>query len=103
MFQLKPCNSALALPLVRVALVLEWAYPLNPCRWKGETAHHGGDVCGLYFVGQDGISALFLRTNPTEREFFVPTPTTLVVKLLTLHIIYVESASGSRSLDIKNS
>ena len=72
-------NSALALPLVYIALALEWVYPLNPRRWKGGMAHHGGDVRGLYFVGEDGISVLFLRTNPTGWEFFVPARTTLVV------------------------
>jgi hypothetical protein len=47
-------------------------------------AHNGGDVCGLYFVGQDGILVLFLRTNPMGREFFVPAGTTLVDMLLTV-------------------
>ena len=45
-------------------------------------AHHGGDVCGVCFVGKGGISILLLHTNPTWWKFFVPAVTLIVVKLL---------------------
>lgn len=49
---------------------------------EGEMAHHGGDVCGVCFVGKGGISILLLHTNPTWWKFFVPAVTLIVVKLL---------------------
>ena len=72
-FQLKPRDSALKRPLVRVSHVLEWAYPLNSRRWRGKWLHHGGDVCVLCLASK----------KLSEREFLVPAGTDLAVKLLT--------------------
>ena len=71
---MKPRDSALAQPLVRVTHVLEWAYPLNSRQWRGKQLHHGGDVYVLCLASK----------KPSEREFFVPAGTDLAVKLLTI-------------------
>jgi len=46
---LKTFDGSLEKSLPPRCLGVGYAWPTNPCRWRGKRLHHGGDVCVLVF------------------------------------------------------
>ena len=67
LFQTKPSNSALALTLGRIARVLDWAYPPNSFRRRGEWLTMVVVVGGCVVLQKTRKNVLVLRVNSTER------------------------------------